>query len=179
MRKLSLAVIGFFIGILSSFSQETDSAYEARRLKIDEINFVTSYYHQDGNLSPVTGGLGTEKLSDYATTLELKLNKTDSKARKHEMNFELGIDHYTSASSDKIDPSTISSASSSDTRIYPSASWTIENDKKGNTVGMYASFSHEFDYTSYGAGGSFTKASKDKNREFTVKLQAYLDNLKE
>jgi hypothetical protein len=178
MRKLSLAVIGLFIGILSSFSQQTDSAYEARKLKIEEINFVSSYYHQDGNLSPVTGGLGTEKLSDYATTIDIKLNRMDSRARKHEFNFEIGVDHYTSASSDKIDPNSISSASAADTRFYPSASWIITNEKKGNAFGFYGSFSNEFDYTSIGAGTSFTKTSKDQNREFTVKLQAYLDNLK-
>ena len=178
MRKLSLAVIGFFIGILNAHSQSNDSSYISRRLKIDEINFVTSYYHQDGDLSPVTGGIGTEKLSDYATTFEVKLTK-QKKNLKHEINFELGVDHYTSASSDKIDPTTISSASSADTRIYPSASWTINNQKKNETFGLYASYSHEFDYTSYGAGVSFTKNSADNNREFTVKLQGYLDNLKE
>lgn len=179
MRKLSLATIGLFIGILSSFSQSSDStAYKNRKLKTDEINFVTGYYHQDGNLSPITGGIGTQKLSDYAATIELKLNKWDSRNRKHEVNLELGVDHYTSASSDKIDPNTISSASHADTRIYPSASWTIKNEQKGNAVGFYGSFSHEYDYNSIGTGISFTKNSKDNNREFTVKLQSYLDNLK-
>ena len=179
MRKLSLAVIGLFIGILASFSQNvTDSAYKSRKLKIEEVNFVTSYYHQDGDHSPVTGGIGTEKLSDFATTLELKLHRYDKHSRKHDINFELGVDHYTSASSDKVDPNTISSASAADTRFYPSASYTINNEIKGNAIGFYGSFSNEFDYNSIGIGSSFTKTSKDKNREFTAKLQAYLDNLK-
>lgn len=178
MRKLSLAVIGLFIGILAAFSQiNEDSAYKSRKLKIEEVNFVTSYYHQDGDHSPVTGGIGTEKLSDYATTIDLKLHRYDKHKRKHEVNFELGVDHYTSASSDKVDPSTISSASAADTRFYPSASYSINNEAKGNTFGFYGSFSSEFDYTSIGLGSSFTKTSKDKNREFTAKLQAYLDNL--
>jgi hypothetical protein len=181
MRKLSLAVISFFAGMLATFSQATQdsSAYKNKKLKIEEINFVTSYYHQEGDHSPVTGGIGTEKLSDYASTIELKLNRWDKKDRKHDFSFELGVDHYTSASSDKIDPHTISSASSADTRIYPSASWTINNEKKRNTFGFYGSFSTEFDYNSIGLGTSFSKSSKDNNREFTLKLQAYLDNLKE
>ena len=80
MRKLSLGVIGMYIGVLSAFSQTTDSsAYKNKKLKPTEINFVTGYYHQDGDLSPVTGGIGTEKLSDIATTFELKLNKYDNK----------------------------------------------------------------------------------------------------
>ncbi len=179
MRKLSLAVIGFYIGILSAFSQSyQDSAYKSKTLNVEEVNFVTGYYHQDGNHSPVTGGIGTEKLSDYATTLELKLNKYDKKNLKHEASFELGVDHYTSASSDKIDPNTISSASSRDTRVYPSASYTVTNERKGNAYGVNASYSYEFDYQSLGTGVSFAKTSKDNNREFSLKLQGYLDNLK-
>jgi hypothetical protein len=178
MRKLSLAVIGMYIGVLSAFSQTDSSAYKNKKLKTSEINFVTSYYHQDGNRSPVTGGIGTEKLSDFATTLELKLNKYDNKNRRHDVSFELGIDHYTSASSDKIDPQTISSASHADTRFYPSASYTITNEQKGNAISFNGSFSNEFDYTSVGGGIGFAKTSKDKNTEFGIKLQAYLDNLK-
>jgi hypothetical protein len=179
MRKLSLAVIGMYIGVLGAFSQTTtdSSAYKNKKLKPTEINIVTGYYHQDGNLSPVTGGIGTEKLSDIATTLELKLNKYDSRNRRHDISFELGVDHYTSASSDKIDPHTISSASSRDTRIYPSVSYSITNEQKGNAISFNGAFSHEFDYNSFGGGVGFTKTSKDKNTEFNVKLQAYLDNL--
>jgi hypothetical protein len=180
MRKLSLAVIGLYIGVLSAFSQSaTDSSsYKSKKLKTDEINFVTGYYNQDGNLSPVTGGIGTEKLSDIATTFELKLSKYSKPNVKHSVNFELGIDHYTSASSDKIDPHTISSASHADTRIYPSASYTIENETKGNAISFNGSFSNEFDYQSLGAGVGFTKTMNNKNTEFNVKLQAYFDNLK-
>jgi len=180
MRKLSLAVIGMYVGVLSTFSQTaTDSAaYKNKKLNFDEINFVTSYYHQDGDHSPVTGGVGTEKLSDLATTFELKLHKYDKKNRKHYFGFELGVDHYTSASSDQIDPHTISSASHADTRIYPSFSYSIHNEKKGNALSFTGSYSTEYDYQSIGAGIGFTKTSKDKNQEFNVKLQAYLDNLK-
>lgn len=180
MRKLSLAVIGMYIGVLGAFSQTTtdSSTYKNKKLNISEINFVTGYYHQDGNLSPVTGGIGTEKLSDIATTLELRLNRYDNKNRKHEVSFELGVDHYTSASSDKIDPNTISSASHADTRIYPSASYSITNEQKGNAISFNGSFSNEYDYTSVGGGIGFTKTSKSKNTEFNVKLQAYIDHLK-
>jgi hypothetical protein len=177
MRKLSLTVIGMYASILAAFSQgSTDSsAYKNKKLSLEEINFVSGYYHQDGNNSAVTGGIGSEKLTDIANTFELKLSKYDNKFRKHSFNLELGIDHYTSASSDKIDPSTISSPSHADTRIYPSLAWTIENEKKKTTFGLTGSFSNEFDYKSIGLGASFTKASKNNNREFTAKLQTYLD----
>jgi hypothetical protein len=178
MRKLSLTAIGMYLSILSSFSQTNDSSYKSKKLSFEEMNFVSGYYHQNGDHSAVTGGVGTEKLSDFANTLELKMAKYDSRLRKHTLSFELGVDHYTSASSDKIDPHTISSASHADTRIYPSVGWTIHNENKGTTVGLNTSFSREFDYTSFGFGGSFVKASKDNNREFSAKLQGYLDQWK-
>lgn len=166
-----------YIGILSAFSQNstTDStAYKSRKLKLEEINFVSGYYHQNGNNSAVTGGIGTEKLTDFSNTIGLKLSKYDSRLRKHILDFELGVDNYTSASSDKIDHN-ISSASLSDTRIYPSVAWRIQNEQKETTLGFNASFSNEYDYNSIGIGSSFTKASKNNNREFTAKVQAYFD----
>src|SRR5438067_11886050 len=121
MRKLSLTAIGMFLSILAAFSQSSDSAYKSKKLTLDEVDFVSGYYHQNGNNSAVTGGIGTEDLTDFANTIDLKLYKYDARHRKHSLGFEFGIDHYTSASSDKIDPYTISSASMSDTRFYPSA----------------------------------------------------------
>jgi hypothetical protein len=182
MRKISLAAIAMFVSILNSFSQtktDTDStAYKSRKLTLDEVNFVSGYYHQNGNNSAVTGGIGTEKLSDIANTIDVKLSKYDSKLRKHTIGLELGVDHYTSASSDKIDPRTISSASMQDTRVYPSVTWNVQNDVKGTNFGLGLSTSKEFDYQSYGAGVNFTKTSKDHNREFTAKLQTYFDTWK-
>lgn len=142
---------------------------------MEEINFVSGYYHQNGNHSAVTGGIGTERLTDFSNTIELKLSKYDRRLRKHSLNFELGIDHYTSASSDKIDPSTISSASHADTRIYPSVSWSRLDATKGKTIGFNLSASTEYDYTSFGIGASFAKTSKDNNREFNARAQAYFD----
>src|SRR6476661_5435797 len=177
MKKICLSVIGLYIGILAAFGQtSTDSSgYKNKTLKLDEINFVSGYYHQDGNNSAVTGGIGSERLTDFANTLELKVSKYDNKWRKHDLSFELGIDTYTSASSDKIDPHTLSSASMSDTRIYPSMSWNVTNEKKGTTFGATASYSQEFDYQSFGAALNFSKTTENKNSEFAAKLQAYLD----
>src|SRR6185369_7347035 len=145
MKKLFLSVIGMYFTMLAALSQgnpKTDSVYKPRKLTFEEANLVSSYYRQDGNNSAVTGGIGTEKLTDIANTFDVKLNKWDKQNRKHEFDIEVGIDHYTSASSDKIDPHTISSASHADTRIYPSVTWSMEN-QKGSTVGAGVSFSKE------------------------------------
>ena len=179
MKKICLSVVGLYLGLFGAFAQTKtpDSVYEARPLKIDEVNLVSSYYHQDGNNSAVTGGIGTEKLTDIANVIDLKMVGYDYKFRKHTVTIEAGLDTYTSASSDMIDLKANSSASSHDVRFYPSVSWSMENEKTGNTVGLNASFSKEFDYTSYGLGASFNKKSKNNNREFGIKVQAYLDRV--
>ncbi|MBS1585968.1 MAG: DUF3570 domain-containing protein [Bacteroidetes bacterium] len=178
MRKLSLSVIAFFFQLFSVFAQDDSTAYKSRKLQIDEVNFVSGYYRQDGNNSAVTGGIGTEQLSDFANTLELKLIKTDTRERKHNFSLEMGIDHYTSASSDRIDPNTLSSASRGDTRFYPSLNYSLDNTKRGFITGIGLSYSKEFDYQSVGVGANFAKASRDKNREVAIKFQAYFDSWK-
>jgi hypothetical protein len=183
MRKIYLGVLALYLGILSSHAQtqqpvKDSTNYESRKLKVDEVNFVSAYYHQNGNNSAVTGGIGTEKLTDFANTLDVQLSKLTGNGHKNTYTFELGIDHYTSASSDKIDPYSISSASRQDTRVYPSLNWTNSNEKTGNAFGFTASYSHEFDYQSKGLGFNLTRVSKDKNTQFDFKLQAFLDTWK-
>jgi len=190
MRKIPLSILIFYASILASFSQapaQNDSSqYEERKLKVEEVNFVSGYYQQDGNHSAVTGGIGTEKLTDIANTIDLKLSKVDSLGNKHTLSFEMGVDTYTSASSDMIDPKgrysedssneySLTGPSHQDTRIYPSLSYSSENKKTGITLGAGASYSHEYDYISRGLNATFIKSSKDNNREFGVKLFAYFD----
>ncbi len=178
MKKISLALLLSVYQFFNAFGQmshaDSVAAYMKKDLSPDEVNFVSSYYNQDGNNSAVTGGIGTEKLVDFANVLDLTYLRTDKHSRLYNINLEMGIDHYTSASSDKIDPATISSASSHDTRFYPSVT-VARKDTKGNTFGLGLSYSKEFDYVSYGVGASYTKASKDNNREFSVHLQTYFD----
>ena len=183
MRKIYLHVVILLMGFLNANAQfktpsvkaSDSTGYRSRKLQIDEINLVSAYYNQTGNNSAVTGGIGTEKLTDFANTIDLQLSKINKLGKKNTFLFELGIDHYSSASSDKIDPSTISSASSADTRIYPSLNWTHSNESTGNSFGFTGSYSGEYDYQSIGAGFNLTRLSKNKNTQFDFKLQAFLD----
>jgi Protein of unknown function (DUF3570) len=187
MRKISLSVLVLFLGILSSFAQkartsEQDSIYKSKTLKIEEANLVSSYYTQDGNNSAVTGGIGTEKLTDFSNTFDLKLSRYGISNKKHTIGIELGVDTYTSASSDMIEAnragrngSTRTSASYQDVRVYPSVNWQVADENKGISFGTNASFSTEYDYKSFGGGINFTKTSKDKSREIGAKLNAFFD----
>ena len=177
-----IIITGFaLLGILrlSAQSTPTDSTgYKSTKLKIDEINLVSSYYKQDGNNSAVTGGIGTEELTDISNTIDVKLIKYGKTGIKHAFDIEAGIDHYSSASSDKIDLQANSSASSADNRFYPSITYSRENEEKGNTFGVGLSSSSEFDYQSFGGNVSYSKKTKNKNGEFSAKFQAYLDQVK-
>jgi hypothetical protein len=179
MKKISLNLLAFYIGILCSQAQAPDtSGYKPRRLSLSEVNLVSAYYTQDGNHSAVTGGIGTEQLNDISNTIDIKWIRYDKNDRLHALTAELGIDHYTSASSDQIDPAQVSSASHADTRIYPSINYAVTNIPKGRTVGATVSISKEYDYQSLGFGAQYSKASADNNHEFGLRVQAFFDQWK-
>ena len=178
MKKIIITVgllTSLFRGAYAQTTSTEKENYEKRKLKLEEVNLVTSYYGQDGNNSAVTGGIGTEKLSDFANSIDLKMSFIDRKSRQHSIVADFNIDHYTSASSDNIDPLTVSSASRSDTHIYPSLSWSMKNDATHTTHGISYAYSTEYDYHSNGVNFNFTKASRDNNREFSLKAGAFFD----
>jgi len=176
MRKIILTG-GLLLSLLTGHAQKKNenSNYEARKLKVDEVNIVSSYYQQDGDKSAVTGGIGTEYLYDIANSVDIKMSFIDKRMRKHSVIADFNVDYYSSASSDNIDPRTISGASRHDTHVYPSLSWSMKNDKNHTTIGASGSFSTEYDYRSFGGNLSFAKASKDNNRELSIKAGAFLD----
>ncbi len=181
MKRICLSVVGIILTLFASFAQTTpkdSTAYKTRKLTFEEANLVSSYYKQSGDNSAVTGGVGSEKLSDFSSSIDVKFTKWGKKDIKHTFDLEVGIDHYTSASSDNVNPQTITGASYADTRIYPSLNWAVENTKKGRTFGAGLSLSTEFDYQSIGANILFAQKTKDRSGEFTVKAQVYLDQLK-
>lgn len=180
MRKTCLVVIGLYLKLLGAFAQTKDSSsdYKPRKLSLDEVNFVSSYYHQDGNNSAVTGGIGTEKLTDYSNSIELNFLKYNKRQSKIGLDVNLGFDYYTSASSDKINPYSISSASSRDQRFYPAVTYSVADEKKGSKALVNLSYSIESDYVSYGLAAGFSKKSRDHNSEFTARAQVYLDQVK-
>lgn len=141
-----------------------------RELEETEMNFMFSYYEQDGNNSAVTGGIGTEQLTDFTpkVVINVPINETT------QLNIDGGFDRYTSASTDQIDSYT-SSASSQDTRIHGNVGITKTLKDKGVTYSLKGGGSREYDYNSLQVGGSFSKTSKDGNREFGISGQVFFD----
>lgn len=176
MKKLCLSV-GLLLSLWRAGYAQSDAqpTYEKRKLKVEEVNLVSSYYAQDGHNSAVTGGIGTEKLDDISNGVDLILRSTDRRNRQHTLTFDFNIDHYTSASQDRIDPLTVSSASRSDTHIYPSVAWSVHDDARRTTRGIALSYSTEYDYKSHGISLNFAKASVDNNREVSLRAGAFFD----
>ena len=178
MLKITLNTLFFLFFSLHLFSQtfkiDSTKSFEKKSLTFDEANIVSSFYHQDGNHSAITGGIGTEKLTDIANVIDFKISYQNGKGKKHTFGAEMGIDYYTSASSDNIDFK-VSSASSSDVRFYPSLNYSNENLKTGFTKGANIAFSKEYDYTSFGGGLNFNKKFRNQNTEFGVRANVFLD----
>jgi len=178
MKKICLTVVGMYFMLLHAFSQVTqDSAsYKPRKLKLDEVDLVSSYYTQNGDHSAVRGGIGSEKVTDLANGLELKWVNWDAHQRKNTLTAGIGIDHHTAASQAWISK-TGASHRTDGLRIYPSLDWTRENEQKGTSFSLGAYYSNEFNYKSVGLNAGATKKTKN-NGELGLKLSAYLDQVR-
>ena len=197
MRKVFLSIVGFSLLCRLNVAAQTKqdslprtsgvslfrpvgdpepAEYNPRGLHVDEINLVSSYYWQNGDHSAVTGGIGTEKVTDISNGIDLRMVWGDPKVKQNSLTLGLGIDHHTSASAAYVNLSGASNPGGS--RIYPSIDWTTENIKKGSSFGIGAYYYGEYNYQSLGADIHFSQKTVDKNGEFTAKVQAYFDQVK-
>ncbi len=200
IKIITLLLIGFQV-----FAQENDTiAYKKRVLESTEIDFLLSYYKQDGSHSSVSGGIGSENLKDLASNITISMPLNDDDV----LTVDTGISAYTSASSSNINPFNASGASRNgdddDDRIlykntaaattpigtpWQASSGASAQDVLASVVINYAhssdnrnflwntdvAFSNEFDYTSIGFGGGISKLFNDKNSEISAKANVYLD----
>ena len=86
---------------------QDNTQYKKRILETTEVDFLTSYYTQDGNNASVTGGIGSEKLTDFTPTVVISVPLNDNDV----LTIDAGISAYTSASSSNLNPFDISGAS--------------------------------------------------------------------
>src|SRR5450432_1005943 len=182
MRKLSLAVIGMYLSLAQAFSQATvtdSSSYKPKKLKLDEINFVSSYYDQTADKSAVMGGdpgpKGVANVTDFANGIDLTFIGFDKRKRKNALAIGFGVDYHTAASQAYVD--SMGTSKNNGTRIYPTISWTRENEQKGTSFGVGAYYSAEHDYYhSYGLNASVSKKNKN-NGEFSLKVIGFFDKI--
>ncbi len=179
MRKICLTILGSYLLFLYSIGQsysDSTSEYNRPSLKLDETNLISNYYTQTGNHSAITGGEGTQALTDISNVIELKFIKTDLLNHNHTVNFDFGYDHHTAASAAYVNRD--GSSPSGGSRFHGSLSWQVENPENLTTHGFGAAISSEYTYNSYGLNGIFAKHSADNNREFMAKGIIFLDGVK-
>ncbi|WP_333876158.1 DUF3570 domain-containing protein [Flavobacterium sp.] len=185
---------------LSAFCQEADTTkvFKKRVLDATEVDFLISYYKQDGVHSAVSGGMGSEKLTDLASNIvvSMPMNADDV------LTVDAGISSYTSASSSNINPFNdsgasgggddddddratatprgtpwlaSSGASAQDALASVTINYSHSSDDRNFIWNADVSFSNEYDYTSIGFGGGIAKLFNQKNTEVSLKANAYLD----
>jgi len=174
-----LALFGF-LKLSAQTSQDSTNVYKKRVLETTEIDFLSSYYTQDGDNAAVSGGTGTEELTDVTATfvVSIPLNEDDI------LTIDAGVSAYTSASSSNINPfddgsaspfQASSGASSGDVWSNLTTSYSHSSDDRNDIWSAKLSVSTEYDYFSLGFGGSYTKLFNEKNTEFSISANVYLD----
>jgi len=178
---LAFCVLAFATSY-SQTTQDSTKVYKKRVLETTEVDFLTSYYAQDGDNAAVSGGIGTEELTDFtgAFVVSIPLNDDDV------LTIDAGISAYTSASSSNVDPfdgsspanpfQASSGASSGDGWVNLTGSYSHSADDRNDIWSAKVSLSNEYDYFSLGVGGSYTKLFNEKNTELSVTGNAYIDS---
>lgn len=185
-------------------SKDTTVVFKKRVLESTEVDFMVSYYKQDGVHSSVSGGMGSEKLTNLASNIivAMPLNEDDV------LTVDMGLSAYTSASSSNINPynksgasggggddddklmnggvggtvaptgtpwQASSGASAQDALASAVINYSHSSDSRNFIWNADVAFSNEYDYTSIGFGGGIAKLFNEKNSEISFKLNAYLD----
>ncbi len=178
--------LGFGLLVLICSAQEQGSAqtYKKRVLETAEIDFLGSYYTQDGDNAAVSGGIGSEELTDLTGSMVISIPLNDDDV----LTIDGRVSAYTSASSSNVDPFdgraaadpfvASSGASSNDIWYNFTAGYSHSSDDRNTIVSANISLSQEFDYSSLGFGGGYTKLFNEKNTEVSINANVYLDTWK-
>lgn len=174
--RLQLIILIATLAMFLNLQVHAQGTTEEKLLDDSEINFLFNYYNQDGDNAAVTGGRGTEKLTNIAPSVILTIPLDTNKL----LISNLGFDNYSSASTDRIDDPNfenlnLSSASSKDTRFFYNGSYQRSNMKKKRIDTYKAGVSGEYDYLSLSGGYAWTKLSENENTEITLSGMAYFD----
>lgn len=194
----------FLVSNFLVFSQENQENQEFKKKVLEkiEVDLLMSYYTQDGENSSVGGGIGTEELWDITPTIvvSIPLNADDvltvdagisayTSASSSNLNpFDSGASESEDDDDEdddfKADDTGLttgspwlasSGASKSDVLTAVSVSYDHSSDSRNTIMSAHAAVSIEYDYTSIGFGGGFTQLFNQKNTEFGIKANVYLD----
>lgn len=173
--RLYLLISMTLIVTHSLFGQEEECrepiSQPEKSTNVVTADFLFTYYEQEGNHSAVTGGIGTEELTDIASIIIVNV-PLDSTS---ELSVTAGFNHYSSASTDRIDDA-ISSASKNDERWQSQIEYTKKNEK-GITYILSGGGSWETDYISTSLGYKWIKELNNGNTELSLGGSAFFDHI--
>lgn len=181
MKNKLIIAFAFLSSI--AYSQQKDStsvSYKKRVLESIELDFLMSYYKQDGIHSAVSGGKGMEELTNLTPTFVVAIPLNDDDV----LTVDAGLSAYTSASSGNINPfdsntpspwQASSGASAQDVLTSLSLNYSHSSDDRNTIWNGHISGSVEYDYSSIGFGGGVSRLFNGKNSEVSVAANVYLD----
>ena len=79
LKNIILFICVFtFAKVSAQTNQDSTKVYKKRVLETTEVDFLSSYYTQSGDNAAVSGGIGTEALTDVTGTIivAIPLNET-------------------------------------------------------------------------------------------------------
>ena len=181
MKRLILIIILWNTFCVVGQEQQETERYKKRVLESTEVDYLMSYYTQEGSNAAVTGGLGTEELTDVTPTIvvSIPLNEDDV------LIIDSSVSAYTSASSSNVDPFDTeglanpfvasSGASRNDVLTTFTGTYSHSSDDRNRVWSVNASIANEYDYFSVGFGGSYAYLFNEKNTEVSIKANVFLD----
>lgn len=137
-----------------------------------DADFLFSYYDQDGDHSPVTGGEGTEELQVYSPIVLVNWRLND----KWTLSADLGIDQISSASIGNIQqeiPVSGASIPASDTRTF--GTFKAKRKLGNHTLGLQVGAANEYDYESFSYGVDWSVELNQANTGITALVRRYDD----
>ncbi|MFK7748476.1 MAG: DUF3570 domain-containing protein [Kordia sp.] len=187
MNKIKITTLLTFmflciVGYAQEQSKDSVQVYKKRVLETTEIDFLSSYYSQEGDNAAVSGGIGTEELTDFTATFIISIPMNDDDV----LTIDAGVSAYTSASSSNVDPFDAGSpadpfvassgASAGDVWSSLTGSYSHSSDDRNDIWSAKVSIAAEYDYFSVGFGGSYTKLFNEKNTEISVNANVFIDS---
>jgi hypothetical protein len=136
-----------------------------------DVDFLFSYYDQDGEHSAVTGGTGTESQQVLSPVILVSWAVSEDWS----LRADLGVDQVTAASVDAIDTE-VSSASRVDQRAFTDLTATRRLGERA-TLSYQLGLSTEYDYQSLSAGVGYTLELDERNTTLAAKLRHYEDTV--
>lgn len=181
-----LALLSLLLLSYITFGQKIDSnntvnSFQKRILESTELDIYSSYYQQTGSHASVTGGIGTEELTNTPVNIAISIPVKNNNILK----IDGGVSAYSSASSSNLNPFdgdkkanpniASSGASKSDELLSLATSYSHYSKDRNHIISLKASISKEHDYSSIGFGGNYSHWFNNKNTSLSLSSNIYMD----